>query len=529
MNSRQKLLKFISSFCLVLCLTLTINSCQSRDITSHNPPSSENGVVNIGISSENLILEPDIKALTQKATKKSVHIVSKGSVSLTELACQGELDAIAIADEMWANIKCPDSSWVDTSDSLYQTHIQFALPSQKAQELGWSNRTVTRKEVLNALVSGKLKLATTIPTYSNSGYNTLLWLAREVISSNLIPEQITPEVLTPLQPIYKNLAQSSESTSYLAEKLADKWQPDTLAALYRFLYAPDGKALFHKGEKLALAEPVTLIEVTPAIPVTPTWFVTTKDEQLKQQLIEEVFEPLKAKSTRTFKQLQKLNPTLPPTIARETTPIAAVHRQLLDNFHPSVRQKRWIVGIIDASGSMRGDGYNQLLNAFEQLLVPDLAKANFLYSPQDRFDLVVYQGKNAYPITDTDNGEVNNNAIRKQLYQNLNTKVKPKGGTPVDQGLLKGFQNALKVPKDYKLELFLFTDGRFSNPVSSQLLALYQQLQERDAELTIVGAGNVNDQQLRDLAGRLDARPIISQDASQTLNELLKAFREAQI
>lgn len=527
MNGRHKFSRFILSLCLILFAILAINSCQGNNTDSLNSPASEAKSIKIGLSSENLILESDLKKLAQKATRKPIEIIAKGSVSLTELACQGKLDAIAIADEMWANIKCPDASWVDTSDTLYQSRIQFALPSQTAKQLGWENRTVTRQEVLKALTSGKLKLATTIPTYSNSGYNTLLWLAREAISPNLTPEQVTPQALEALQPIYQNLAQSSESTSYLAIELAQKWQPNTLAALYRFLYSPDGKAIYHRGQTLPLSKPITLIEVTPAIPVTPTWFVTTEDEQLKQQLIEGVFEQLEAKSPQTFQQLQKLNPSLGEEIAREATPVAAVHRQLLDSFHPAVRQKRWIVGIIDASGSMRGEGYQQLLQAFEQLLLPEAAKANFLYSPSDRFELIVYQKNTAYSLANS--GTIDRDLARKELYQSLKTEVKPGGGTPVNLGLLKGFKDALSVPPDYKLEIFLFTDGRFNDPVTPELMSLYQQLQERDAELTIIGAGSVEESQLRTLAGKLDARPIVSSDTSQTLNELLKAFREAQI
>lgn len=530
MNIISKIFKLIhfsfAALVLAVVVSVIINSCQGDVISVRNISSSSNNI-RIGISSENLILEPDIKSLTQKATKKNVEIVAKGSVSLTDMACKGELDAIAIADEMWPSIKCPDASWLDTSDSLYQTRIQFALPTKTAQKLGWDQKIVPRSEVLGAIKSGQLNLATTIPTYSNSGYNTLLWLTREAITANLSPEQITPQALEPLQPIYKNLAQKSESTAYLAEKLAQSWEPDTIAALYRFLYAPDGTALYHKGQELPLTEPVTLIEVTPAIPVTPTWFVTTKDETLKQKLIEQVFEPLKTSNPRTFEQLAKLNPPYSADITRETSPITPVHRQLLTNFHPSIRQKRWIMGIIDASGSMKGEGYNQLLAAFEQLLLTENAQANFLYSPDDRFDLVIYQGKTAYPISYEKT--LGNKAIRDTLWQSLRSKVRPKGGTPVDQGLLTGFKAALDIPTDYKIEIFLFTDGRFADPITPELLDIYQQLQDKDAELTIVGAGNVDSPQLQTLAGKLDARAIISPDSSKTLDELFKAFREAQI
>lgn len=172
--------------------------------------------VRLGISSENLILADSISNLIRQATGKNTTIISKGSVELTRLACQGELDAFAVADEMWASVLCPDALWINLSDLLYQTRIQFALPTETAEKLGWQNRVVSRKEVILALKSGKLRLATTLPTESNSGYNTLLWLIREEIGSDLTEQQITPQALKPLQPIYQNLAQKSESTSYLA-------------------------------------------------------------------------------------------------------------------------------------------------------------------------------------------------------------------------------------------------------------------------------------------------------------------------
>ena len=170
MNIASKIFKFIhfsfAALVLAVVVSVVINSCQG-DVTSVRNISSSSNQIRIGISSENLILEPDIKSLTQKATKKPVEIVAKGSVSLTEMACKGELDAIAIADEMWPSIKCPEASWIDTSDTLYQTRIQFALPTKTAQELGWDQKIVTRSEVLAEVKSGKIKLATTNPTYSN--------------------------------------------------------------------------------------------------------------------------------------------------------------------------------------------------------------------------------------------------------------------------------------------------------------------------------------------------------------------------
>ena len=176
---------------------------------------------------------------------------------------------------------------------------------------------------------------------------------------------------------------------------------------------------------------------------------------------------------------------------------------------------------------MKGDGYYQLLAAFEQLLFPKNAQANFLISPYDRFNLVIYQSKTAYSIPYDQ--KLDNEGIRNNLWQSLSTQIRPKGGTPVDRGLLTGFQAALDIPTDYKSEIFLFTDGRFNDPVTPELLNLYQQLQDRDAELTIVGAGNVDSPQLKGLAGKLDARASISQDSSKTLDELFKAFREAQL
>ncbi|MEL4896365.1 vWA domain-containing protein [Crocosphaera sp. Alani8] len=497
---------------------MTIYSCQNTQ---------EGNSIRIGISSENLIFEQEITSLAEQATKRKVTIIPKGSVSLVNMACKGELDAIAIADEMWPNIKCPSANWVDTSGTLYQSRVQFALPKTTAQALGWDKKIVPRKEILEKLKSGKIRLATTIPTYSNSGYNTLLWLTREAITSTLTPEQITPQSLEPLQPIYKNLGKSSESTAYLAETLAQDWPEDTLAALYRFLYAPDGTELYYHGKTTTLSQPVSLIEVKPAIAVTPTWFVTTKDETLKSQLIEGVFNRLESKNPRKFEEIKRLHPPLANTITKEATPIAQVHRQLLDNFHPSIRQKRWIIGIIDASGSMRGEGYPQLLAAFSELLETQKAKDNFLYSPNDRFSLIIYQGNDAYQIPF--NSQPAEEISREIIWETLQKDVQPKGGTPIDKGLIMGLETASKVPPDYKIEIFLFTDGKFADPITPELLNTYQSLQDKNVELTIVGAGEIDSQQLRKLSRTLDARPIISGNANQTLEELLKAFREAQI
>ena len=520
-SSRSLIVKIIIGF----LIALGIHACDNSNIS--NSQNTSNQAIQIGISSENLIFEDKIASLTRKATGKQVEVQAKGSIQLTDLACSGQLSAIMIADEMWPNIKCPDASWVNTSDSVYSTRIQFALPVTKAKELGWLNRVVSREEVIEALRSQKIRLATTTPTHSNSGYNTLLWLVRGAISPSLTPEQITPESLTPLQPIYQNLAVSSESTSYLAQKLAQEWPDDTLAALYRFLYTSDGKAVYHQGQTLPLPQKVALIDVSPAISVSPTWFVTTNNEKLKQQLIEQVFGKLETSSQDLLKELKRLNPPLAEGITQEFTPVAEIHRNLLNSFHPNIRQKRWIVGVVDASGSMQGTGYRELQAAFLELLNVERAKNNYLYSPSDRFSLIIYQGNGAYqiPLGSKAGAEID----RETILRSLQRDVRPKGGTPVAQGLKVGFQTALTIPDDYKTEIFLFTDGQFRNPVDNNLLNIFQQLEAKDAEFTIVGAGDVDRKELIDLAELLNARPIISEDANETLEELLKAFREAQI
>ncbi len=438
-------------YLLSLALTLLIASCVPLNHNSHP--------ITIGISSENLILKEPIVSLLEKATGSRPQIIAKGSVSLTKLACAGQLDAMAIADDMWAEVLCPDASWTNDSGTLYGSKIQFALPTETAKKLGWHERLVSRAEVLEALQSGTVKLASTLPTHSNSGYNTLLWLTRETIGNSIAPEQITAKSLESLQPIYQNLALSSESTSYLAEKLTRNWQPDTLAALYSFLYAPDGSGLYLHNQKISVPRSLTLIDVSPTIVVTPTWFVTTRDTQLKQKLIVEVFEQLKAENPQIFSRIKQLNP--PVLEAKvETTPVAAVHRTLLENFHPAIRQKRWLVGIIDGSGSMKGQGFSQLLSAFGELLPAERARANFLYSPEDKFSLVVYQGSSAYQLEGGD---------RERLWQALE-RVSVKGGTPVKAGLIEGIKAAQNIPPSYSMEMFLFTDGQFNNPLDTQLL-----------------------------------------------------------
>ena len=85
-------------YLLSLALTLLIASCVPLNHNSHP--------ITIGISSENLILKEPIVSLLEKATGSRPQIIAKGSVSLTKLACAGQLDAMAIADDMWAEVLC---------------------------------------------------------------------------------------------------------------------------------------------------------------------------------------------------------------------------------------------------------------------------------------------------------------------------------------------------------------------------------------------------------------------------------------
>ena len=176
--------------------------------------------INIISSSENQDLEPII---TQYATNKgyTVNIEYAGTLDIMQKLNSGEkYDAVWSSNSIWLYML--DSSKVKTSDSKYTSinPVIFAITKSKADELGFTKKTVYTKDILDAISQGKLKFSMSNPTSTNSGASAYLGIVStlagnpEVLKTeNLQDETLKEQIRT----LFTGLERSSGSEEFLEE------------------------------------------------------------------------------------------------------------------------------------------------------------------------------------------------------------------------------------------------------------------------------------------------------------------------
>lgn len=535
MNSDRnlKITTFLLTALVICCIYVLVGfSDKVKTENKFNLFSNKDNTFKIISSSENEDFE---ETLIQYAKDKNIDIEIDyaGTLEIMDKLNQGEdYDAVWCSNSIWLymlndNVKIADSA----STSI--NPVIFAVTKSKAEELGFIDNEIYTQDIISAINSGDLKFSMSNPTRTNTGATAYLGLLATLAGRPevLREEHLEDEQLkTDLVSLFSGLERSSGEESFLEElflqgdydavvtcessiikmnKILEAEGKDILYALYPkdgvsisdspIAYIDNGddnkKEFFKDLQEYILSDEgkAKLQELGRR-----TWY-----GGINKNADESIFNPEWGIDTTKY-------------IATVKYPNATVIRKALNLYQSELRKATHVVFCLDYSGSMYGDGYDQLISAMEYILDEEQAGKDLLqFSEKDKISIVPFSSD----VIDTWTTENGNQT--EELLQEIK-KLSPTGATAI----YPSAQKALEILSTEDLETYnpsiiIMTDGEGNRGTFTELQNYYNNT-GRDIPIYSIMFGEAVENDLEEIASLTNAKVFDGR-----IN-LLEAFKEVR-
>jgi Ca-activated chloride channel family protein len=542
---------YFRSACLyALLFFLVLSGCGDNGKTSFNVTVSRDGnttVLSAGASnkkdallivsgSENRELEFLLEDFcAQNGTAVSISYM--GSLDIMKILEQGGegYDAVWPANSMW--ISLGDTSFrVKHRASIYQTPVVFGIKKSIADNLGFSAREISIKDILAAIREKKFTFCMTSATQSNSGASAYISFLYAFLGN---PEMLNsgdlddPALQRSVSELLKGINRSSGSSDWLKDLFLSS-DYDAMVN-YETLIISANKTLREEGRE-------ALYAVYPkegvAMADSPLGYID-KGNIEKEALFKKFQEfllsaPVQLEIQKTgrrtgFIPISKENKSvfnagdgidINKTLSIVKMPDAAALEKALALYQERLRKPSLTFYCLDFSGSMKGDGETQLKEAIRNLLDEETAKRNLLSASE--------KDENVFVLFDSEIRQIisvsgNNPEKLRAAYQEIAAE-KPGGGTDIYTPVLGCFQLMDGYnTQDYISAVIVMTDGE-SQDYFQEFLRIYQasRLDALDVPVFSIMFGNARKEQLDVLAQLTKARVFDGK------TDLVTAFRNAK-
>ena len=522
---------------IIILASITIFSeMEDMNTTQYNPYSPSNnidtGKFKILASAENKDLE-NIILNYAKEKEYDVDIEYAGTLDIMNKINRGEkYDSIWISNSIWSYMIDSKVATVKDAKATSITPVIFGIKKSKAEELGFVGKTIYTKDLVDAISAGKLKFTMANPTTTNSGASAYLGMLYTLAGN---PEVLTEEILNRedvrenLRTFFSGLERSSGSEDFLEQSFLNGDYEAVVS--YESSMIKINKELEAQGkETLYAIYPVDGVSICD----NPFSYIDNKNENKKAifadlqsyLLSEEGQRLLQQQGRRTWfggvndnvdKSIFNPNWGIDTTkyISPVKYPSTSVIKQALMAYQTELRKPIHVVFCLDYSGSMYGDGIEQLRNAMQYILT-DAAATDFIqFSNEDKIDIIPFSDmvKNAWS---TDDGSQTSDL----LYKINNTD--PRGTTALYPAAAKGIE--LLKDEDvtkYNLSVVLMTDGLGNVGTMEELERIYKSA-GREIPIYSIMFGDADSFQLEGIADLTNGKVF---DGKQ---DLVAAFKEVR-
>lgn len=392
---------------IVLAVALLLAACGGGD-------DAREADFRIVAGSEQKALEPLVMAFCEQ--RKVVCAVDyKGSLDIGLMLANAEpppYDAVWPASSLWVELY-DEQRRVKDLESVASTPVALGVRRSKAQELGWIGRPVRMDDILAAVRAKQLSFLMTSATQSNSGASAYFAMLGSAFgdASRLDAEDLdAPEAQAKVKAMLAGVARSSGSSGWLKDlylETAAAGRPYDAMWNYEAVLKEANDALRQSGGELLYA-------VYPADGVSyadaPLGYVERGQpaetralfDGLKAHLLSADAQttiaasgrrtaPGRARPARAEADWNFDPARITPSIA---LPEPAVIRRALTLYQEALRRPSLTALCLDFSGSMDGEGEDQLKAAARVLFTPDEASKSFVqWSPADRIIVIPFDGE----------------------------------------------------------------------------------------------------------------------------------------
>ena len=492
---------------------------------------ADDGRFRIIASQENKNLE---EVITNYANKKGYNVEFEyaGSLEIMQKLNNGEkYDAVWLSNSIWgymldSSVKMTNSKCTNVSPVI------FGIKKSKAEELGFVDKTVYTKDIVQAIQDGKLKFSMSNPTVTNSGASAYLGMLSTLAGN---PEVLTKEHLeneelkNNLKTLFSGMERSSGDEEFLEELFLNGNYEAVVA--YESSIIDINKKLQAKGEETLYAiYPVDGVSISDS----PFAYIDNKVASKKDTftdiqsyiLSNEGQKLLQQKGKRTWyggtnENVDKsiFNPDWGIDTSKYISPIkfpsTEVIKLALNMYQTELRKPVHVVFCLDYSGSMAGDGEKQLKSAMDYILT-DKASNDFIqFSEGDKIDVIPF-GSNVTECWTTEKG--NDTA---GLLEQINNH-KSKGTTALHLACIE----AVKCLKNedmnkYNVSVVLMTDGQGNVGTFDNLKYEYQKINKQIPIYSIM-FGEAMESQLKEIADMSNGKVFDGK------SDLVRAFKEVR-
>ena len=497
-----------------------------------NPLFSSNEPFRIISSSENKDLEQVVLSYAKKEGL-DVTIDYAGTIDIMEKLNNGEkYDAVWTSNSIWLYMLNSNVS-VKNSKSTSINPVVFGITKSKAQELGFVGKEVYTKDIVEAIKSGKLKFNMPAVTGTNTGATAYLGFLTtlagnpEILTEQDLEKEELKEALTSL---FSGVQRSSGTEEFL-EELFLTGNYDAVVT-YEVSIININKKLVTSGK-----EPMYVIYPKDGVSISdePFAYIDNKDKtkldvfnKIQSYLRSEEGQELLGQTGRrvwyggTNENADKtlFNPEWGIDTSKYLTtvnfPSTQVIKKALGIYQTELRKPVHTVFCLDYSGSMLGEGIEQLRSAMDYILDENKAGNNLLqFSSKDKITVIPFNKKN---IT---KWETENGTATAELINQINT-LQASGATNIYDSSIEALQILNNEDGEkYSLSVVIMTDGMSNYGTYSSLKKVYDEM-GKDIPIFGILFGDADSSQLRDIARLTNATVFDGR------TNLLEAFKKVR-
>ncbi len=493
---------------------------------------SGSSVLRIVSGSENSELEPILEEFASREHIR-IEMTYQGSLDIMRLLGEKDIpyDAVWPASSLWLTVGDTEHR-IKHTESISITPVVFGIRKSLAEELGFAGREVSVSDLLEAIRDGGLRFCMTSATQSNSGASAYIGFLYALLGS---PEVITSEDLQSeeLKAQMRELLSGVDRSSGSSDWLKDMFLQGDYDAMvnYECLIIQANRELEERGE-----EPLYAVYPYDGLSLadSPLGYVDKgddKQEELFLKLQEYLlsadtqnkiqrtgrrsgYTGVSAENRDVFRSDWGLQPDR--VLSPIKMPASDVLFECLNLYQTDFRKPSLTVYCLDYSGSMSGEGNEQLVQAMEQLLIQENARKNFLQASENEVNILIpFNGG----VINTYTAEGNGGELE-ALYDDVKNQ-EVGGGTDMYAAAVRG----IELLKEYDLSqytpaIILLTDGQSGGSISDFEEA-YAGL---GAEVPVFSImfGDADETQLEELAQYTNARVF---DGRENLTEAFRSVK----
>ena len=507
------------------------NSAETITTEGNNISKSPNTLYILS-SYENQSVEDEVERYARSIGKK-VHFDYMGDLDIVDELNynSSNYDAVWISNSMWLYM-LNNPYLASNSKSISVSPVVFGIKKSKAEELGLTNGDVTNNTILNLIKEKKIKYVMSSVTQTNTGATAYLGFLSSLAGN---PEVLTEEMLNDenlqnnLTSLFSGVERVSGDDDFLQQMFLNNNDYEAVIAAESSLIDINKELVSKKKEPLYLIYPTDGVAINDStfgfisnVPEKEELFLDIQgyllsedgQKMLENNGVRTWYGGVSSKANKKlFNSKWGINTNKYLNVTR--FPSKNVITSAINLYIEKFRKPTHVVFCLDYSGSMYGDGYNELINAMNYILKTEEAgKDKLQFTSNDKITIIPFSSK-VNGIWNTDNGTQTDELLKK--INNLS----PGGSTALYDAVIEGINILNEEDVKYTKTIIAMTDGEVNVGSYSYLEKKYKKV-NKDIPIYSITFGSANERQLIEIANLSNAKVFDGK------SDLLKAFKEVR-